>query len=141
MGFYRNASLDRFLDALLEYLAQGRIELKEIKGTWKKVDKIKELILESEYLVILDGLEEMQKGEISGEEFGSMAHRECTDMLRFLSDTKGRGLCMITTRYPLTDIKNYEGTVYQNLKKKIRSCAINASIITLANMHQSSLKP
>ena len=117
-GFYRNAYLDRFLDALLEYLAQGRVDLKEFRGTWKKVDKIKELILEGEYLIILDGLEQMQKGEVSGEEFGSMAHRECSDLLRFLADGKDKGLCLITTRYPLTDIKNYEGTVYQ--KKEVK---------------------
>ena len=116
-GFYRNAYLDRFLDVLLEYLAQGRVDLKEFKGTWKKVDKIKELILEGEYLIILDGLEQMQKGEVSGEEFGSMAHRECSDLLRFLADGKGKGLCLITTRYPLTDIRNYEGAVYQ--KKEV----------------------
>ncbi|MCK4735248.1 MAG: tetratricopeptide repeat protein, partial [Methanophagales archaeon] len=101
----------------LEYLAQGRVDLKEFRGTWKKVDKIKELILEGEYLIILDGLEQMQKGEVSGEEFGSMAHRECSDLLRFLADGKDKGLCLITTRYPLTDIKNYEGAEYQ--KKEV----------------------
>jgi tetratricopeptide (TPR) repeat protein/class 3 adenylate cyclase len=121
-GFYRNAYLDRFLDALLNYLAQGRIGLKDIKTTWQKVDTIKEYTLEGEYLIILDGLETMQKGEVSGEEFGSMAHPECTDMLRFLSDTKGNGLCLITTRFPLTDIKKYEGMVYQ--KKEIERLSI-----------------
>jgi tetratricopeptide (TPR) repeat protein len=121
-GFYRNAYLEQFLDALLEYLAQGRIDLKEIKGTWKKVDKIRELILEGEYLIILDGLEQMQKGEVSGEGFGSMAHRECSEMLRFLSDVKDNGLCLITTRYPLTDIKNYEGAEYQ--KREVERLSI-----------------
>ena len=113
-GFYRNAFLDSFLDSLLEYPAQGRIDLTEIKSTWQKVDKIKDFLHKGEYLIILDGLEEMQKGEESGEEFGCMAHRECTDLLRFLADTKGKGLCLITTRYPLTDLKNYAGAAYQN---------------------------
>ncbi len=42
-GFYRNTYLERFLDALLEYLGQDRIDLAEIKGSWQKVEKIKEL--------------------------------------------------------------------------------------------------
>jgi len=115
-GFYRNISLDSFLDSLLEYLAQGRSDLSEIKGTWQKVDKIKDYLQEGEYLIILDGFEQMQKGEEGGEEFGCMAHRECTDLLRFLADTKGKGLCLITTRYSLTDLRNYAGATYQNIE-------------------------
>jgi tetratricopeptide (TPR) repeat protein len=112
-GFYRNANLELFLNALLRYVSGGQIEPGEIKGTWAKVDRIKGYLGRGAYLIILDGLEEMQKGQTSGEEFGCMEHRECTDMLRFLADTKGNGLCLITTRYPLKDIKNYEGAVYQ----------------------------
>ncbi len=115
-GFYRNAYLDRLLDSLLDYLAQGRINLNEIKSTWAKVDKINELIQEAEYLIILDGFEEMQKGKEYGEDFGCMAHRELTEILKNLADSKSKGLCLITTRYPLTDIKNWEGLSYQRLE-------------------------
>ncbi len=75
-----------------------------------------ELICQGEYLIILDGLEEMQKGEEKGEEFGCMAHRECSELLRFLADARGKGLCLITTRYPLKDIENYQGTAYQKIE-------------------------
>lgn len=112
-GFYRNPYLERLVDSLLGYLAAGRIDLEEIKSTWAKVDKIKELILEAEYLIILDGLEEMQKGEESGEEFGCMSHRELSEIFRFIADAKSMGLCLITSRYPLTDIKNWENKSYQ----------------------------
>ncbi|MBU1614909.1 tetratricopeptide repeat protein [bacterium] len=114
-GFYRNAHLERFLDSLLEYLTRGRIDLSQIRGTWEKVKGINELILEGEYLIILDGLEEMQKGEASGEEFGSLTHQELSEILKFLADAKGKGLCLITTRYPLKDIENYEGSTYQKI--------------------------
>ncbi len=113
-GFYRNPYLERFLDSLLDYLALGRIDLNEIKSTWAKVDKINELIQEAEYLIILDGLEEMQKGEERGEDFGCMVHREFTEILTSLADSKAKGLCLITTRYPLTDIKKWEGLSYQS---------------------------
>ncbi len=121
-GFYRNPYLDRFLDSLLDYLAQGRINLNEIKSTWAKVDKINELIQEGEYLIILDGLEEMQQGEEHGERFGCMTHREITEILTSLSDSKAKGLCLITTRYPLTDIKNWEGNTFQG--KEVESLSI-----------------
>jgi tetratricopeptide (TPR) repeat protein len=121
-GFYRNAYLERFLDELLKYVSGGQVEPGEIKGTWEKVDRIKEYIGKGTYLIILDGLEEMQKGKVSGEEFGCMEHKECAEMLKFLADTKGNGLCLITTRYPLTDIENYEGEGYQ--KKDIERLSI-----------------
>ncbi len=115
-NFYVLPYLEQFLNALLRYVSGGQIEPETIKGTWEKVDRIKEYIGRGEYLIILDGLEAMQKGETSGEEFGCMEHRECADMLKFLADTKGSGLCLITTRYPLTDIKHYERTVYQKVE-------------------------
>lgn len=115
-GFYRNANLELFLNALLRYVSGGQIEPAEIKGTWEKIDRIKEYISRGAYLIILDGLEEMQKGEESGEQFGCMEHKECTEMLKYLADIKGNGLCLITTRYPLTDIEDYEGTTYQKIE-------------------------
>jgi len=121
-GFYRNPYLERFLDSLLDYLAQGRINLNEIKSTWAKVDKINELIQEGEYLIVLDGLEEMQKGEEVGAEFGCMIHRELIEILTNLADSKAKGLCLITTRYPLTDIKNWEEKTFQ--EKEVESLSI-----------------
>ncbi|MBU2462054.1 HNH endonuclease, partial [bacterium] len=115
-GFYGNAYLERFLEELLEYLAQGRIDVKEIKEAWQRVEKIKEFIAKGEYLIILDGLEEMQKGEEKGAEFGCLKHREFIDLLKFIADVNIRGLCLITTRYPLKDIENYRALTYQNIE-------------------------
>jgi hypothetical protein len=70
-GFYRNAYLEQFLNALLRYVSQGRIEPETIKSTWEKAERIKEYVQQGAYLIILDGLEEMQKSE-SGDEFGNL---------------------------------------------------------------------
>jgi len=115
-GFYHNASLEQFLNALLRYVSGGQIEPDKIKSTWEKTERIKEYIGRGAYLIILDGLEQMQKGKTSGEQFGCMEHRECSDMLKFMADTKGNGMCLISTRYPLTDIENYKGKVYQKIE-------------------------
>ncbi|MCK4736365.1 MAG: tetratricopeptide repeat protein, partial [Methanophagales archaeon] len=66
---------------------------------------IKEYIHQGAYLIILDGLEQMQKSE-SGDEFGKMIHRECTELLHYLADVP-KGLCLITTRYPLKDLTEW----------------------------------
>ena len=114
-GFYRNAYLEQFLNALLRYVSQGRIEPETIKSTWEKTDRIKEYVQQGAYLIILDGLEEMQKSE-SGDEFGKMIHRECTELLHYLADVpKTDGLCLITTRYPLKDLNAWHERSYKHL--------------------------
>ncbi len=65
-GFYRNAHLELFLNALLRYVSGGQIEPETIKGTWEKVERIKEYIHQGAHLIVLDGLEQMQKSESGG---------------------------------------------------------------------------
>ena len=112
-GFYRNAYLEQFLNALLRYVSQGQIEPETIKSTWEKTDRIKEFFHQGTYLITLDGLEQMQK-PVSGDEFGKMIHRECTELLRYLADVP-KGLCLITTRYPLKDLDGWHERSYKNL--------------------------
>jgi hypothetical protein len=112
-GFYRNAYLEQFLNALLRYVSQGEIEPKTIKSTWEKTERIKEYIHQGTYLIILDGLEQMQKSA-SGDEFGKMIHLECTEMLHYLADVP-KGLCLITTRYPLKDLDEWYERGYKKL--------------------------
>ena len=38
-GFYRNASLELFLNALLRYVSGGQVEPEKIKSTWEKTEK------------------------------------------------------------------------------------------------------
>jgi tetratricopeptide (TPR) repeat protein len=101
-GFYRNPYLDRFLDALVGYLSEKR----DLTASWQKVDEIKKHLTEREYLIILDGLEEMQE-QAEGEKYGFMKHPEFTDLLKFIADADFRGLCLITTRTHLSELKTY----------------------------------
>jgi hypothetical protein len=48
----------------------------------------------------------MQKQE-KGERYGFMMHPEFTDLLKFIADADFRGLCLITTRTPLSELKTY----------------------------------
>jgi len=113
-GFYRNAYLEQFLNALLRYVSGGQIEPDTIKSTWEKTDRIKEYIGQGAYLIILDGLEQMQKAEAGGE-FGKMIHRELTELLHYLADVpKAGGMCLITTRFALKDLDEWEKRGYEN---------------------------
>jgi hypothetical protein len=112
-GFYRNAYLEQFLNALLRYVSQGRIEPETIKSTWEMAERIKEYINQGAYLIILDGLEQMQKSA-SGDEFGKMIQRECTELLHYFADVP-KGLCLITTRYLVKDLDEWHERGYKNL--------------------------
>nr|CBH37337.1 hypothetical protein BSM_08140 [uncultured archaeon] len=112
-GFYRNAYLEQFLNALLRYVSQGRIEPETIKSIWEKTDRIKEYIHQGTYLIILDGLEQMQKSA-SGDEFGKMIQREFTELLHYFVDVP-KGLCLITTRYSLKDLDEWYERSYKKL--------------------------
>jgi tetratricopeptide (TPR) repeat protein len=113
-GFYRNAYLEQFLNALLRYVTGGQIEPDTIKSTWEKTDRIKEYISQGTYLIILDGLEQMQKAE-AGDEFGKMIHRELTELLHYLADVPNAGgMCLITTRFPLKDLDDWKNRGYEN---------------------------
>ena len=113
-GFYRNAYLEQFLNALLRYVSGGQIEPDAIKSTWEKADRIKEYIGRGAYLIILDGLEQMQKAE-SGDEFGKMIHRELTELLHYLADVpKAGSMCLITTRFTLKDLDDWKNRGYEN---------------------------
>jgi len=112
-GFYRRANLELFLNALLRYISGGQIEPDTIKNTWEKMERIKEYIHQGRYLIILDGLEEMQKSA-PPDEFGRMEHREFTELLHYLTDgPEEKGLCLITTRYPLKDIDDWQNNGYE----------------------------
>ena len=128
-GFYRNAYLEQFLNALLRYVSQGQIEPETIKSTWEKTERIKEYIHQGTYLIILDGLEQMQKSA-SGDEFGKMIHRECTELLHYLADVpKAGGLCLITTRYRLKDLNEWYERSYR--KQPLIDLSIPDSLLML----------
>ncbi|HAW50431.1 TPA: hypothetical protein DCX16_05750, partial [bacterium] len=111
-GFYHHAEFERFLDALFEYLNQGKFDPSQIKTSWAKVDRIKELIVQGEYLIILDGLEEMQE---SADRFGHLIHKEFVEFLHYIADARVRGLCLITTRYPMKDLENWTEMGYESI--------------------------
>lgn len=114
-GFYHNASLEQFLNALLRYVSGGQVEPETIQGTWEKTNRIKEYLGLGAYLIVLDGFEQMQNAE-TGSGFGRMIHRELTSLLHYLVDVpKAGGMFLITSRFPLKDLDDWENRGYESL--------------------------
>jgi tetratricopeptide (TPR) repeat protein len=88
------------LDALASYLSERR----DLKTSWQKVDEIKKHLTERvpHNLRWLRG-----DARAEGERYGFMMHLEFAALLKFIADAEFRGLCLITTRTNLTELKTY----------------------------------
>src|SRR5258708_15632033 len=109
-SFYRQgssgetSSADEFLDAALNWFG-GRDPR---RGTgWAKGERLAKLVAHHRTLFILDGLEPLQNPP--GPQEGRVREPSLQALLRELA-AFNRGLCVITTRMPVADIVNFEGT-------------------------------
>ena len=109
-SFYRQgtsgntSSADEFLDAALNWFGDPDPRL----GTaWEKGERLAKLVAHHRTLFILDGLEPLQNPP--GPQEGRVREPSLQALLRELA-AFNRGLCVITTRMPVADIVNFEGT-------------------------------
>jgi serine/threonine protein kinase len=112
-SFYRqgtsggSASADEFIDAALTWFGDPDPRL----GTaWEKGERLANFVLERRTLLVLDGLEPLQNPP--GPEEGRVREPALQALLRELA-AFNRGLCVITTRIPVTDITDFERTSAQ----------------------------
>jgi hypothetical protein len=109
-SFYRQgssgetSSADEFLDAALTWFGDRDPRL----GTaWEKGERLAKLIAHRRTLLVLDGLEPLQNPP--GPQEGRIREPSLQALLRELA-AFNTGLCMITTRTPITDIADHERT-------------------------------
>jgi serine/threonine protein kinase len=109
-SFYRQgssgqcSSADEFLDAALTWFGDPDPRI----GTgWDKAERLAKLISNHRTLLILDGLEPLQNPP--GPQEGRVREPSLQALLRELAAFNA-GLCIITTRQPVTDISDCEGT-------------------------------
>jgi hypothetical protein len=103
-SFYRQgssgdtSSADEFLDAALTWFGDPDPRL----GTaWEKGERLAKLVAHRRTLLVLDGLEPVQNPP--GPQEGRVREPSLQALLRELA-AFNRGLCVITTRLPVTDI-------------------------------------
>src|SRR5262249_45921735 len=109
-SFYRQgtrgdtSSADEFLDAALSWFGDPDPRL----GTaWEKGERLAKLVAHRRTLLVLDGLEPLQNPP--GPQEGRLREPSLQALLRELAAFH-TGLCVITTRTPVADLADHEGT-------------------------------
>jgi hypothetical protein len=109
-SFYRQgssgdtSSADEFLDAALNWFGDPD----PLLGTaWEKGERLAKLVAHRQTLLVLDGLEPLQNPP--GPQEGRLREPSLQALLRELA-AFNTGLCVITTRTPVADIADHEGT-------------------------------
>jgi hypothetical protein len=109
-SFYRQgtsgdtSSADEFLDVALGWFGDPDPRL----GTaWQKGERLAKLVAHRRTLLVLDGLEPLQNPP--GPQEGRLREPSLQALLRELA-AFNKGLCLITTRIPVTDIAHHEGS-------------------------------
>jgi hypothetical protein len=109
-SFYRQgtsgdaSSADEFLEAALTWFADRD---PRIGTAWEKGERLAKFIAHRRTLLVLDGLEPLQNPP--GPQEGRLREPSLQALLRELA-AFNTGLCLITTRIPVADIANHEGT-------------------------------
>ena len=108
--FYRQgtsggtSSADEFFDAALAWFGDPD---PRIGTAWEKGERLAKLVAHRRTLLVLDGLEPLQNPP--GPQEGRLRDPSIQALLRELA-AFNKGLCVITTRTPVTDIADYERT-------------------------------
>src|SRR6202007_2074522 len=109
-SFYRQgtsgdtSSADEFLDAALHWFGDSDLRL----GTaWEKGERLAKLVGHRRTLLVLDGLEPLQNPP--GAQEGRLRDPSLQALLRELA-AFNLGLCVITTRMPVADLSDHEGS-------------------------------
>jgi serine/threonine protein kinase len=109
-SFYRQgsggetSSADEFLDTALTWFGDPD---PRIGTSWEKGERLAKLISHRRTLLVLDGLEPLQNPP--GPQEGRVREPSLQALLRQLA-AFNTGLCVITTRLPVADIADHEGT-------------------------------
>ncbi|MBV9644830.1 MAG: hypothetical protein JO334_14810, partial [Verrucomicrobia bacterium] len=109
-SFYRQgssgdtSSADEFLDAALSWFGDPD---PRVGTAWEKGERLAKLVAHRRTLFVLDGLEPVQNPP--GPQEGRLREPSLQALLRELA-AFNKGLCVITTRMPVTDIADHERT-------------------------------
>ena len=100
----KTADADGFLNDAIIYFSGKAPEPGALQSDYQKLDALRKAIGNRRLLLVLDGLEAMQRGA-RGEDFGKTTTPLLASILKELASGKlGTGLSLITSRLTLTDL-------------------------------------
>jgi tetratricopeptide (TPR) repeat protein len=121
------ASSDLFLKEALTFFGDAEMAA-SARGGFEKGKRLAQLVGEKRALLILDGLEPLQYAPTAPTP-GELKDQGVGALLRGLS-VSNRGLCVVTTRYSLPDLKAYRKTGAPEQELKGLSKAAGADLLT-----------
>jgi serine/threonine protein kinase/predicted ATPase len=141
-SFYRqgtsgaSSSADEFLDAALNWFDDPD---PRIGTAWEKGERLAKLIAHRRTLLVLDGLEPLQNPP--GPQEGRVREAPLQALLRELA-AFNTGLCVVTTRLPVTDIADHESTsvLRRELEQLSREAGANLLRALGVKGHEAELR-
>jgi tetratricopeptide (TPR) repeat protein len=128
-SFYRQgtrgetSSADEFLDAALDWFGDPD---PRNGSAWEKGERLAKLVADRRTLLVLDGLEPLQNPP--GPQEGRLREPSLQALLRELA-AFNKGLCLITTRTPIADIADCEGSSAQRCDLEQLSSDAGAKLV------------
>jgi len=104
----RQASADQFIASALRWFGDSK---PDAVSPWEKGERLAECIRKQKTLLILDGMEPLQHP--SREDEGRIRDPGLQSLVRELAN-HNHGLCVITTRLDVDDLKGFTGTTVEN---------------------------
>ncbi|MBN1762190.1 MAG: DUF4062 domain-containing protein [Methanomicrobia archaeon] len=138
-SFYdKEASFERFLDNSIRYASRQAIDPKELESMWDKMRVFFKLYGESNYLVVLDGVERLLRAyaglgspyqgeavkEDEKQEFRACIDPNVAKFLQWLSAGYPQTKSLITTRLFPKELEGIAGCRYVNLERMINEDAV-----------------
>ncbi len=118
-------SADLFVNQALNWLAPGNpIPL----NPWAQGLALARLIKKHRFLLVLDGLEPLQHPLSAHYMGGQLTDDSIRALLEELSNPDWKGLCVITTRVPLTDLRRFEDGNQEEMGRVVQLELENLSI-------------
>jgi len=122
----RPASADQFIASALKWFGDSK---PDAGSPWEKGERLAEYIKTQKTLLILDGMEPLQHP--IGEEGGSIKDPGLQSLVRELANHNS-GLCVITTRLGVDDLKGFTGTTVEN--RHLEHLSLEAGIQLLKHL-------
>jgi tetratricopeptide (TPR) repeat protein len=97
--------VDRFLEEALRWLGAGRLDPARHPSAVSRAHLIAALLAGGRYLLVLDGLEAVQRG--AGDSYGLIASEPLRILLRFFAAPEHASFCVVTSRLPVLDLMEY----------------------------------
>jgi tetratricopeptide (TPR) repeat protein len=120
------ASSDLFLKEALTFFGDSEMA-NSAQGTFDKGRRLAQLVGARRALLILDGLEPLQHGP-TAPTFGELKDQGLSALLKGLAATS-RGLCVVTTRYTIPNLKAYWQTTAPEIELKRLSTTAGAALL------------